>query len=348
MAQRIAIFGAGAVGAYTGGYLTRDGQDVTLIDPWEDHVAKMNRDGLTLTGLTKPENFTVKPRAILVNALEGEAPFDIVFICTKSFDTENAARTMLPYLAEPDGFMVSLQNSINEPTIASVVGEARTVGCIASQISVSMWEAGAVRRNVALGGDKHVVFRVGELDGRVTPRVEDVAKMLSCIDSSKVTETLMGERWSKLCTNCMRNPVSGASGLATNDCDRDDHIRGLAIRIAGEAIAVAKAEGHPLNKVSGIDPELLYRAGQGDAGAFKQCEDAMIEAMARRSDAQRPSMAQDIGKGMRTEIEYINGMIVRTALKHGIPTPANAAIVEAVKRIEAGEVKPSPDLIADI
>ncbi|MEK9671349.1 MAG: 2-dehydropantoate 2-reductase [Rhodospirillaceae bacterium] len=348
MSERIAIFGAGAVGAYVGGYLTHAGRDVTLIDPWKVHVEKMNTEGLVLSGLTEPENFTVKPRAILVDDLKGGAPFDIIFICTKSFNTENAAKTMKPYIAEPNGFMVSLQNSINEPTIASVVGEARTIGCIASQISVSMWEPGAVRRNVALGGDKHVVFRVGELDGRVTDRVKHVSEILSDIDSSKVTETLMGERWSKLCVNCMRNPVSGASGLATNDCDRNDHIRGLAIRIAAEAVAVATAEGHPLEKISGISPELLLRAGQGDADAFKQCEDIMIAGIARRSDAQRPSMAQDIGKGMRTEIDYINGTVVEAGKKHGIPTPANAAIVFAVKKVEAKEAEPSPDLVMGI
>ncbi len=349
--ERIAIFGAGAVGAHVGGYLCREGANVTLIDPWADHVNKMNADGLKLTGLTEAECFTVRPKAVLLDDLPAPGdigPFDIVFICTKSAQTKQAARTMLPHLAAPDGFMVSLQNSINEPTIAEVAAPERTVGCIASQISVSMWEAGAVRRNVKLGGDEHTVFRVGELDGRVTERVRRVAELLSTVDSAKVTATLMGERWSKLCTNCLRNPVSAATGLATNDCDRDDALRGLAIRLGAEAVAVARAEGHTLNRISKIDPDLLYAAGQGDAAAFKACEDILLAGAERRSDLQRPSMAQDIGKGLKTEIDHINGLVVRVGTTHGIPTPANAAIVEVVKRIEAGEIAPSPAAVQGI
>ena len=103
-----------------------------------------------------------------------------------------------------------------------------------------------------------------------------------------------------------------------------------------------------MNKISGIDPELLYAAGQGDAEAFKACEEIMLSAMAWRADTQKPSMAQDIGKGMKTEIDFINGMVVRTGEKHGIPTPANAGIVEVVKRIEAGEIQPSPKAVAGL
>ena len=91
--ERIAVFGAGAVGAYVGGYMCRDGLDVTLIDPWVEHVNRMNAEGLALSGLTAPENFTVHPKAILVDDLEGEAPFDIIFICTKSFHTTARCNT---------------------------------------------------------------------------------------------------------------------------------------------------------------------------------------------------------------------------------------------------------------
>ena len=348
--ERIAVFGAGAVGAYVGGYMTRDGRDVTLIDPWEEHVNLMRDPGLKLSGLTEPENFTVKCNAVLESALPppGElGPFDVIFICVKSFDTAAAAERMKPYLSE-DGFMVSLQNGINEETIAAVVGKERTVGCIASMISVSMWEPGAVRRNVKLGGQDHVVFRAGELDGSETDRVTKVAEMLSSVDSSMVTTTLMGERWTKLVTNCMRNPVSAACGLATNACDSDDHIRRLALRIGGEAVAVAKAEGYPLSKISGMDPEVLFRAGQGDEGALAACERVLLDARAKRSDAQRPSMGQDMVKGRPTEIDFINGFVVRKAKDHGIAVPANEGIVQTIKRIEAGEIEANPEAVAGI
>ena len=254
---------------------------------------------------------------------------------------------MQPYLAE-GGFMVSLQNGINEGTIADVVGRDRTVGCIASAISVSMWEPGAVRRNVKLGGKEHVVFRAGELDGSVTPRVEKVSEILASVDSSKVTTTLMGERWSKLIVNCMRNPISAASGMASNACDTDDHIRRLGIRIGAEAVQVATAEGHPLEKLLGMPPEQVLAAGQGDAAALAACDTSLLDGRAKRSDQQRPSMAQDMVKGRPTEIDYLNGFIVATAKAHGIAVPANEGIVAVIKRIEAGEIEPSPETLAGI
>ncbi|MCF3628747.1 2-dehydropantoate 2-reductase [Thalassospiraceae bacterium LMO-SO8] len=348
--ERIAVYGAGAVGAYVGGYMTRDGRDVTLIDPWAEHVALMRDPGLKLSGLTEPENFTVVCNAVLDRDLPPPGkigPFDVIFICVKSFDTEAAAKRMLPYLAD-GGFMVSLQNGINEGTIAGVVGAERTVGCIASSISVSMWEPGAVRRNVKLGGKEHVVFRAGELDGSVTPRVERIAEILSSVDSSKVTTTLMGERWSKLIVNCMRNPISAASGMASNACDTDDHIRRLGIRIGAEAVEVAMAEGHPLEKLLGMTPEQVLAAGKGDADAMAACDKSLLDGRAKRSDQQRPSMAQDMVKGRPTEIDFLNGFVALKAKAHGIAVPANEGIVAAIKRIEAGEIEPSPDALAGI
>ena len=352
--ERIAVYGAGAVGAYVGGYMTRDGRDVTLIDPWEAHVNLMRDPGLKLSGLTEPENFQVKCNAVLDADLPppgdpsgNGGPFDVIFICVKSFDTDAAAKRMKPYLAD-DGFMVSLQNGINEGTIADVVGKDKTMGCIASAISVSMWEPGAVRRNVKLGGTEHIVFRAGELDGSVTPRARRIAEILSSIDSAKVTETLMGERWSKLIVNCMRNPISAASGMASNACDTDDHIRRLGIRIGAESIQVAMAEGYPLEKILGMPPEQILAAGQGDADAMAACDKKLLDDRAKRSDEQRPSMAQDMVKGRPTEIDFINGFVVRSAEAHGIAVPANAGIVAAIKAIEAGKMTPSPEAIADI
>ena len=350
-AERIAVFGAGALGGYVAGYLTRAGRDVTVIDPWAEHVARMRDPGLQLSGLTEPENFTVACNAVTLDDLPppgAVAPFDIVFIAVKSFDTRAAAEKMAPYLAEPAGFMVSLQNGINEPVIAGVVGAERTVGLIASQISVALWEPGKIQRNVKLGGAAHTVFRAGEMDGRVTDRVRHLAEMLSDIDSAKVTETLMGERWSKLVVNCMRNPISAATGLGSNACDTDDGIRHLGIRIAAEAIIVAKAEGYSLEKIMGMDPDQVQAAGQGDAAALAACDQSLLDGRAKRSDAQRPSMAQDMVKGRKTEIEFINGLVVETAKRHGIAVPANAGIVQAIQAIEAGTMEPSPAAVANI
>jgi len=172
MGRKIAIMGAGAVGAYCGAHMVREGEDVTFIDAWPEHVEKM-RQGLHITGTTPEEEFTVPVRALHLNEvqqLSKEAPIDIAFVCPKSYDTAWSTMMIAQYLA-PGGFVVSLQNCMNEETIAGVVGWGKTLGCIASQISVELYEPAHVHRGVKKGGAAHTVFRVGEVHGRITDRV---------------------------------------------------------------------------------------------------------------------------------------------------------------------------------
>jgi 2-dehydropantoate 2-reductase len=348
--KKIAIMGSGALGGHVGGYLAKAGQDVTLIDPWPEHVAHMRREGLTLRGQSAPENFTVKVKAIHLTELQEVAKgrlFDIAFVSMKSYDTVWATQMIAEYLA-PDGYVVSLQNSINEDRIAGVVGWGKTIGCIASTIAVELVSPGLVRRQVELGGDRHTVFRVGEPHGRVTPRVTEIVDMLKVADSAKATTNLWGERWSKLVVNSMRNPVSAATGRGGNANDRDPVTRNLAIRLAGEAIKVGLAHGYKLEKVYKMDPLQVMAASDGDAKALDACEKVLLDNVKFRNDDQRPSMGQDIQKGRRTEIDYINGLVCAKAAELGLKTPANAGIVAAVKRVERGEIPPGPDAVAGV
>src|SRR5579863_10569960 len=137
---------------------------------------------------------------------------------------------MAQYLA-PGGYLVSLQNCMNEARIAGVAGWERTVGAIPALLSAELYAPGRVRRTVAKGASPHDVFRVGEVHGRVTARIEELAALLRTIDSVTVTRNLWGERWSKLCVNGMRNGIGAASGLSGNGMDRHDEIRRLSIRL---------------------------------------------------------------------------------------------------------------------
>ncbi len=350
MEKKIAIIGAGALGGHVGAYLTRDGRDVTLIDPWPEHVEHMRTHGLTLEGQTEAECFNTQVNAMHITELQCVAngrPFDFAFVAMKSYDTVWATEMIRQYLA-PDGFCVSLQNGINEERMAGVIGWGKTIGCIASTIAVELTKPGHIRRNVKLGGERHTIFRLGEVHGRVTARAREIADMLACVDSSKATDNLWGERWSKLVVNCMRNPVAAATGRGGNANDRDDHTRFLAIRLAGEAIEVGMAHGFQLENVYGIAPEDLLAATIGDAAALKRCEEKLFENMKHRSDKQRPSMGQDIAKGRRTEIDFINGLVVEKAKEMGLSVPTNEGIVEAVKTVERGDAPPSPDRVANI
>lgn len=348
MGKRIAYLGVGAVGGYVAGHLTRAGYDVTLIDPWPEHVEAMRRNGLQVSGLTPSERHTVPVKALHLTDLQGvvkEKPFDMAFISVKSYDTEWATLMVRQYLA-PDGFVVSLQNCINEERIAQHVGWGRTVGCIASLIAVELYEPGRIKRTVPMGGDKHTVFRVGEPHGRVTRRVEEVAEMLRAVDSSKVTTNLWGERWSKLVINSMRNGLSAATGLFGNQRDTMEGPRWVSIRLGSEAVRVGQALGFQLERMLGMEPEVLARAGERYPDALTEITNVLMEGAKKRSDDQRPSMAQDIAKGRRTETDFINGFIAVRGQEIGAPAPTHAKMHEAVKRVERGEVKPSADLVA--
>ena len=350
MGKRIVFVGAGAVGAYVGGYLARAGEDVTLIDPWPEHVEHMRAHGLTLSGLGEEECFSTPVRTMHiteVQSLARSSGIDIAFVCMKSYDTEWATMLIRDYLA-PGGFVVSLQNCMNEERIAAIVGWSRTVGCIASQIAVELVAPGDVRRGVPRAGNVHPVFRVGEPHGRITPRVEEIAAMLSIIDGAKVTSNLWGERWSKLVANAMRNGLSAASGMSNNECDREPITRWLCIRTAAEGVSVGLAQGYQLETIYRFEPEQWLAAAGGDDAVRHEIETHMQAAAAKRREGMRPSMGQDMLKGRRTEIDFINGVVAAKGAELGIPTPVNEAMVRAVKRVELGQAPASLDNVRDI
>jgi 2-dehydropantoate 2-reductase len=348
---RICIFGAGAVGGYAGAHMVQAGEDVTFIDPWPEHVEAMRSKGLRITHIRDIPEFTVPARALHLTEVQGmakEQPIDILFMCMKSYDTAWGTQMMKQYLA-PGGFVVSLQNCINEETIAGIVGWGKTLGAIASSITVELVEPGHVRRAAGKGGAAHTVFRVGEVHGRITDRAKEVGRLVNLSDSTKVTENLWGERWSKLVTNGMANGMSACTGLISRDILLDDTLRHFTARLGSEAIRTGQALGYALEEIHHIDPEVIARAGEGDPEAKRAYDEhRLAEARKPGGGAHRPSMGQDMVKGRRTEIEFLNGFIVEKAKEVGVATPANAALTEIVKKVEKGVLKPDPQHIKDL
>jgi 2-dehydropantoate 2-reductase len=347
MGKRIVFMGAGAVGGYVGGHIARSGEDVTLIDPWPEHIEYIKHNGIHLSG-TQGEH-TVRVQALHLHEVQSlhKTPIDIAFVCTKSYDTDWATMMIKQYLA-PNGFVVSLQNSINEERIANIVGWGKVVGCIASTIGVDAFKAGHVMRTAQPGGAGYTIFRVGEVHGRITPRVQELARMLSGVDSAKATTNLWGERWSKLVMNSMGNGVSAATGLSGIGMVELETTRRLSIRLGGEAIRVGQALGFELEPIRGMPPEKWVAAASGDPAAMEEIEGAMLAGRKRMTEEGRPSTGQDIIKGRRTEIDFINGLVAAKGDEVGVPAPTHAALTAAVKRIERGEIDPSLEAIANI
>jgi 2-dehydropantoate 2-reductase len=350
MGKKIAIVGAGAVGGYAGAHMVQAGEDVTFIDAWPEHVEHMRKHGLRVTHAKDFAEFAVPVRALHitdVQQLSKEQPVDIAFVCMKAYDTAWSTMMISQYLA-PDGYVVSLQNCMNEETVAGVVGWGKTVGCIASLITVNLPAPGHIHRGAAKHGAKHTVFRTGEVHGRITPRAEEVCRLVASADSAKVTDNLWGERWSKLVANVMGNGLSACTGLSGGDVVRNDTLRRFSARLGSEAIRVGQALGYALVDIQRMQPETIARAGEGDDAAARAYDENRFEYASHTADEQRPSMGQDMQKGRRTEIEYLNGLVVREGEKLGIACRANAALTDIVKRVERGELAADPRLITEL
>ena len=336
--KRIVIFGAGAAGSYLGAYMTREGYDVTFVDMWGEHVEAMRQNGLRASGTQ--DDFTVEVNAHhLSDAMQLPGQFDIGFLAMKSYDTEWSAH-FLKRLVKDDGVVVSSQNCMNDRLVASIVGYERAVGCIMSSITVALWEPGHVTRGGLPGrGRGHVVFRVGELHGRITPRVEELADILMCVDDAKATSNLWGERWSKLTTNSSGNPVGAMTSLGAEGVASMPEARRIQINICKESCQVALAQNYQVEPIRGLSAETYANADDGEV--FEEL-DAKFQPSGGGADW-KSSMGQDVEKGRRTEIEFMNGYIVDEGRRVGVATPVNAAIVQVVQEVQSGQRAPGPE-----
>jgi 2-dehydropantoate 2-reductase len=344
VSKKILFVGAGAIGSYLGAFLSRAGHAVTLVDAWADQVDTINRQGIAVTGPHDP--FTAHPAAVHLHESQRlPRDFDLAFIAMKVYDTEWATQLALRHLS-PEGFVVSSQNCWPDPRVAAVAGKDRSLGLIMSKIGVACWKPGQVERGMERGGNKgHDVFRVGEHDGRITPRAQDVAEMLKVVDGSLTTDNLWGERWSKLCANSMGNPVQGMSGLGSAEIAGSEVGRAITIHLAGESARVGLALGLSIPKFNG---ETAERWADSARRETYQALDEMLTPKAASTRNWKASMAQDVTKGRPTEIDFMNGHVVAQGRATGVPTPVSSAVVDLMHEVERGARKPAPENIGAV
>ena len=333
MTTRIGIVGAGAIGSVVGGMLTKAGHDVTLLDQWPEHVEAMRKGGLRLSG-TCGEH-TIKVKALHLHEAQTLAePFDAVFVAVKGYDTEWATALGAAYVRRAGGMVVDFQNGMNDERVAAVAGRERTLGCVIT-IGAGLYEPGHAMRTDAGG----VGFKVGELDGRDTPRAQGLARILSDVAPATVTTNLFGERWSKLAVNCMANPLAGLSGLGTAEVRTESGPRRLAVHLGAEVIRVGRAAGQEIEPIYGITAQRFVDAVEGRGLAEVEAD---IAASAKHLAGGRPSLLQDVMRKRRTEIDDLNGYVVAQGRRLGVPTPFNAAVVEIYHRYGVGALTPDP------
>lgn len=348
--MKVAIIGTGAVGGFVGGAASDAGEDITLIDPWDQNVEAIRTNGILVDDpVAGPRHFH-PDKVLAINEIGTlQVPFDLLLVSVKSYDTELAVKKMLPYLAE-EGIVVSVQNSINEEVIMPIVGRSRTVGVVVRGNCQMMQPAKILitrsitqSDNTGVGG---VNYLVGELDGKITKRAERIAQILSHANKATVTSNLWGERWSKLIINCVANSVCGATGLRSSEVWTNPALRKVSAQLAYETVDVGNRLGYPIPSVMGdlsVDDVLSVPKGESI-----KLDQALLQRSQKVHELAMPSLLQDILKGRRTEIDYLNGLVVNKGKEAGVATETSQAIVNLIHAIEQGQAKPNPDAVAQL
>lgn len=332
---RILVMGAGGIGGIVSATLTELGCAVTAVSTNEKIRASV--DNLGFRVVDEGEERTV--RGSVAPAPEGT--YDLVILATQPPNVEEAARTALPHLAD-DGEVVVLQNGLCEQRIAAIVGPERVIGAIVAW-GASMPEPGRYERTAAGG------FQVGRPSGLLDDDVERVAELLEAIGPVTLTQNLLGARWSKLALNCAVSSMGTVAGERLGPVVRVRRYRRLALELMTECVAVAKAEGVKLEKVSGtldLDWIALSEADKASSGSVSlTAKHALILAVGLRYRRMRSSMLAAIERGRTPAIDFLNGEVVSRGGKHGVETPVNARVVDTVWKIAKGEMKSSRETL---
>ncbi len=327
MDKKIAVLAPGGIGAPVGGLLTKAGHDVVLIDQWPAHVDAMKAHGLRITIGTKqkPEGEVVVPvRAYhLYEVCTLHQQFDIVFLTAKSYDTRWLVQFIEPYL-KPDGVLVSMQNSMNDEWIVPIIGKHRDIGCVLTG-GGELLEPSHVWRNRS---KEHPYYILGELDGRITPRLEEVVKILNDAGKTKVSTNILGAKWTKLVRNSQGAISSLCNKRSWKLLDDPRYIPAVA-QITREAVQIGVALGYKMEPIAGMTAEDLL-------GSPEEVARSIIENASEDSI----SMVQhDMKVGRPTEVGgYLNGLLVRKGRETNVPTPVNEAVIVLHERVERGEL----------
>ncbi len=329
MDKDIAILGTGAIGSCVGADLTKAGYDVLLIDQWPAHIEAMKTHGLHVK--MPNEEFHAQVRALhLCELCTIQPQFDIVFLTAKSYDTLWMVQFIKPYL-KPDGVLVSLQNSLNDEWITPIIGYERDIGSVV-ELSAEIFEPGHVKRNSDQG---RTWFALGELHGRITPRLKEIAEILRNTGRGDITTNIWGAKWSKLVVNSMISGVCGIFGVRDWELVQKPELLEISINLGKESLLVGTTLGYHLEPIFGMIAEDFLGATDE---VLKKSLTTLVSHIGKEA---RSMVFQDHLKGRRTEIDYINGLVVRKGREAKIPTPLNEAVTSVTKQIELGKLKPN-------
>jgi len=320
---KLLIWGTGAIGGTIGAYLARAGHNITLVDLAAAHVEAINTKGLTISGPI--DEFTVRAPALTPHAVQGQ--YRTILLCVKAQDTQAAARSLLPHL-QPDGYVVSAQNGLNESVIAGIVGRERTVGCFVN-LGADYLEPG----RILFGGRGAVVL--GELDGAITPRLKELHRaFLDFEPEAIVTPNIWGFLWGKLAYGAMLFATALTNESIADALAAPGH-RELFIALGQEVLSVAQSQGVRPEAFNGFDP-LAFMPGTDRAVSLRSLDDMV--AFNRRSAKTHSGIWRDLAvRKRRTEVDPLLGPVVEIGAQAGVPATLTGRLIALIHDIEQGK-----------
>jgi len=294
--MKVAVMGAGAVGCYYGAMLARAGHEVVLIGR-PAHVQAVVREGLRLE--TQAFDEQVKLAASTEpSAVQGA---ELVLFCVKSTDSESAAAQIRPHLS-PAALVLTLQNGVDNDERVRAVLRSSEVAAAVVYVATEMAGPGHVRHHGR-----------GELVIAPSRASETVAQHLVAAGvPTQISDNVRGALWAKLILNCAYNALSAVSQLPYGVLVKGEGVAEVIRDVVAECLAVAKAEGVVI---------------PGDT-------DAAVRGIAQSMPSQYSSTAQDLARGKLSEIDHLNGLVVRRGEALGVATPANRVLFAMVKLLE--------------
>lgn len=300
--MKITIVGPGAMGCLFGAFLIKAKEEVYFLDKNEERAKKISANGLKVEGLS---NFSVKVQATTKTE---EINFcDLVIICVKSYDTQEAIKYAQGLIGE-NTIVLTLQNGINNiQTLSEIVGPDKVVGGVTSQ-GATLLGIGHIRH----AGKGETI--IGKADGKILGAVRNISNLFNQAGlESKISKDINSLIWSKLIINVGINALTAITRLNNGRLIEYDGTKEIMRSAVLEAVKVAKKKRI----------KLIY-----DDPVQK------TESVCEATKGNISSMLQDVLKGKRTEIDYINGAIVRQGRNLGISTPVNSVLTDLIKTVE--------------
>ena len=340
---RIVVVGCGAIGGSILAKLARAGRNVRGIDFWPDQVFHIQDHGCEVQGVE--ETFTAHPQIDFCDSVAPGERFDVVVLSVKSYDNRWAALFARDLLAE-DGILVSAQNGLHEDNLAAVVGVEHVVGCVVAMAGEAMTPV--VFR--CPSGAEWVSLIFGELDGSDSPRVQMLGELFAPVGRIEVSHDIRGKLWAKMMMNVMSNAVGGIGDLSTRYLWTERDAADIIVALGHEATKVAVAQGEkPADVLGAITPASLLGATSMATPEWQEVVERLFILGEGRAGAREnlPSLLQDLRKNRRSEIDNLNGVIVRLGREFGVPTPINELVVDVMHRLERGQLQRGAALLAE-